>query len=131
MTVKDIFGTAASDVSEERILRHFKNCLKETEDVGECALSELPKEWETLLWKNYTREDVIEKYKEDYEEAMMVYNASKKDPYDDFFVYSCLKEAFLDGWKTAMVLQWVDEGYFDEAEKKEIKKMYFDVAMVG
>jgi hypothetical protein len=45
--------------------------------------------------------------------------------------YSCLKEAFLDGWKTAMVLQWVDEGYFDEAEKKEIKKMYFDVEMAG
>ncbi|MBQ2881676.1 MAG: hypothetical protein IJE40_05360 [Clostridia bacterium] len=86
---------------------------------------------ETLLWKNYTREDVIKKYKEDYEEAMTVYNASTRYPYDDFFVYSCLKEAFLDGWKTAMVLQWVDEGYFDEAEKKEIKKMYFDVAMLG
>ena len=87
MTVKDIFGTAASDVSEERILWHFENCLKETEDVGECALSELPKEWETLLWKNYTREDVIKKYKEDYEEAMTVYNASTRYPYDDFFVY--------------------------------------------
>lgn len=131
MTVKDFFGTDASEVTEERILWHFENCFKETEDVGECALSELPKEWETLLWKNYSREDVIKKYKEDYEEAMTVYNASTRYPYDDFFVYHCLKEAFLDGWKSAMVLQWVDEGYFDEAEKKEIKKMYFDVAMLG
>ena len=43
MTVKVFFGTDASEVTEERILWHFENCLKETEDVGECALSELPK----------------------------------------------------------------------------------------
>lgn len=131
MTVKEFFGKEASEVSEERILWHFENCLKETEDVGECALSELPKEWEALLWENYSREDVVEKFKEDYAEAMMVYNASKEDPDDDFFVYNCLKEAFLGSWKSAMVMQWAEEGCFDEAEKKELKKMYFDVEMAG
>ena len=131
MTVKDIFGKEVSEVSEEQIHWYLDNCLGDTAVIDACALPKLPKEWEVILWKKYTRDDVIKKYKEDYEEAMMVYNASKEDPYDDFFVYHCLKEAFLDGWKSSMVLQWVDEGYFNEAEKKEMKKMYFDVEMAG
>ena len=49
---------------------------------------------------------------------------SHREIYNDFKVY------FLESWKAAMVLKWVDEGRFDETKSQELKKMYFDLATI-
>ena len=132
MTVKDVFGVDVSEVSEEQILRHLENCLVFTEDVDEATMAEFPKEWETLLWKHYTKDDIIKKYEEDYNEAMRIYYEAKEYNCEHcFFVYDCLKKAFIEGWKTKMVLKWADEGYFNENQREKIKRMFFDIAMIG
>lgn len=71
-------------------------------------------------------------YCNDYNYIMMFYGEALKEP--DFpshrELYNALKKYFLEGWKAAMVLQWVKEGRFDKAESMDLKKMYMDLALI-
>ena len=133
-TVEEIFGKPESEVTEKEINWYFYNCVgyPDCEEHWACALPKLPDGWEDYLWREYTPEDVVKKYCDDYHYIMMFYYEALKEPefvshreiYNDFKVY------FLESWKAAMVLKWVDEGRFDETKSQELKKMYFDLATI-
>ena len=133
-TVEEIFRKPESEVTKEEIEWYFDNCVgyPECEYYWACALPRLPEKWEPYLWEKYTPEDVVGKYCNDYNYIMMFYGEALKEP--EFAshreLYNALKTYFLEGWKAAMVLQWVKEGRFDKAESMDLKKMYMDLALI-
>lgn len=133
-TVEEIFGKSEPEVTEKEINWYFYNCVgyPDYEEHWACALPRLPERWEPYLWREYTPDDVVKKYCDDYYYIMMFYGEALKEP--EFSghreIYNALKKYFLEGWKAAMVLQWVDEGRFDKAKSHDLRKMYMDLAVI-
>ena len=133
--VEEIFEKKFDDITEKDINWFFDNCIGylDVEDGSAKALPELPEGWEEFLWQRYTPEDVVRKYKDDYLHCMMFYNEAKKYPEETYIYENFIddKEIFLLGWKSKMVLNWIEEGRFTGEEAHELRKMYFDLAMLG
>lgn len=132
-TVEKIFGEKVQEVTSEEINWFFDNCVgfPEFEEDWVRSLPKLPEGWETYLWKKYTPDDVVEKYRYYFGQCALYYDEALNNPHNTSYLvrYNRYKSFFLESWISHMVLKMVDKKQVPETEGLRLKKIYFTLAL--